>query len=429
MKEPFKLLRECRDECGDAFLLRLLGLGEWVFLCSPALAEEMFKAPEAHLSAADFNLEFLAHLLGADSTIAKDGPEHRARRGLLSGFLNGKKAAGHTALSLGITEEAIDSWPVHREFSLLPHTTNITLRLLIAAITGVHERTKLDRLVMLADHFFETALKSRLMLMPPLQWDLGRYSPWGHILWLRQNLRDALSEEINDRRRQGVDAHRDILSALIATEDSTGQALSNDTIVDEVINLVSAGQETSSRILVWAIRGILSRPDALAGLRGELSEVLGDRPIGEDDLGQLRYLEAVINEGIRYQPLGPFTGARRARKPWTLGGFLMPEGALVAHCHAEISQRDDLFDQPDGFHPKNFFDRTFEPFTWCPFGGGARTCLGRGLALMHLKVVLATVLQRTELKLCQTDVEPVSGGFLLVPEKGLMVELETRYPM
>lgn len=428
MKAPFELLRECRDECGDAFSLKLLGMGEWVFLCSPELAEEMFKAPEAHLSAGEANKEFLAHLLGTDSTIAKDGPEHRARRGMLSGFLNGKKAARHTALSREIAVDHIKRWPLEREFSLLPHTTIITLRLLIAAITGIRDRSKLDHLVELADVFFERALKSRLMMMPSLQWNLGRYSPWGHILWLRQKLRTALEAEIEERRRQKGDEEGDILSALIASEDSSGQPLSNETILDEIINLVSAGQETSSRILVWAVRGILSHPEALAGIRQEVASVLGDRPIEDSDLASFPYLEALINEGIRYQPLGPFTGARRTLKPWILGGFLMPQGSLVAHCHAEISQRGDLFEQPDGFHPENFLDRSFQPYTWCPFGGGARTCLGRGLALMHLKAVLATVFQLTDLELCQEDVQPVSGGFLLVPERGLRVKLKRLHP-
>ena len=428
MKDPFALLQDCRDECGDVFLLRLLGLGEWVFLCSPQTAEEMFKAPEDCLSAGEANLKFLAFLLGTDSTITKDGAEHRARRALLSTFLNGKEAAGHTALSRQITEETIARWPLHEEFPLLPHTTKITLRLLLAVITGIRDREKLDSLVGHADEFFETALKSRLMVMPWLRWSLGKNSPWGRILWLRRRLRDALQEEIEARRQQQPGEPRDILSALVMAEDSRGERLSNETILDEIINLVSAGQETSSRILVWAVRGILSHPEALGEIRRELNEILGDRRIEEGDLPKFRYLDAVINEGIRYQPLGPFSGARLAKKPFVIGGYEMPVGSLVAHCHAEISQREDLFPRPRGFHPENFQDRSFEPYAWCPFGGGARTCLGRGLALTHLKAVLATVFQHTELNLCQAEIKPVAGGgFLQVPDKGLLVELERRF--
>ena len=426
MRQPFELLRDCRRSCGDIFSLRLLGMGEWIFLCSPQLVEEMLKAPDDYLSAGEANHRFLARLLGTDSMIAKDGTEHRARRSLLSPFLNGKDAAGHTALSRDFTAETIDRWPLGREFSLLPHTTAITLRLLMATITGVRDQDRLDRLVRLANTFFEHSLKSPLMMMPKLQWDLGRWSPWGRILRLRQALRDTLEEEIEARRREGPSEAGDILSALVAARDDDGRPRSNQMILDEIVNLISAGQETSSRILVWAVRGILSNPEALRGVREEIESNLGDRPIEAGDLAKFPYLTAIVDEGIRYQPLGPFIGARRTMKPFVLGGFVMPEGSLVAHCQAEISQRDDLFAQPDGFHPENFYNRSFGSYAWCPFGGGARTCLGRGLALMHLKAVLATLFQRAELKLCQSEVKPVAGGFLLVPEHGLLVQLERR---
>ena len=426
MKAPFALLQECRKECGDVFSLRLLGLGDWIFLCSPRLAEEMFKAPEDHLSAGDANRQFLGYLLGMDSAIAKDGPEHRERRSLLSTFLNGQEAASHTALSRQITTECIARWPLGEEFSLLPHTTQITLRLLIAVITGIREPATLDVLVARADEFFETALKSPLMMMPWFRWNLGKHSPWGRILWLRNQFRAALEEEIEARRQQNPEGANNILTALLAARDSQGEPLANATILDEITNLVSAGQETSSRILVWAVRGILAHPEALARIHEELETVLQGRPIDSADLPNLKYLDAVINEGIRYQPLGPFTGARRTKKPFVIGGFEMPVGSLVAHCHAEISQREDLFPMPRGFHPENFHNRSFSPYEWCPFGGGARTCLGRGLALMHLKAVLATIFQQTAIRLCQTDIKPVSGGFLLIPEKGLMIELERR---
>ncbi len=426
VKDPFTLLQDCRQTCGDLFALRLFGMGEWIFLCSPELVEEMLKAPDEYLSAGEANRQFLAHLLGTDSMIAKDGPEHRARRSLLSPYLNGRDAARHTELSRSFTEEMLDSWPADRQFSLLPHTTLVTLRLLLAAITGVRERRRLDVLVDLADTFFEHSLKSRLMMMPQMQWDLGRFSPWGKILWLRRRLRDALEIEIEARRRQDPTDAEDVLTALVMARDLDGNPWSNETILDEIINLVSAGQETSSRILTWAVRGILSSQEALKGVRDELATQLGGRPIEAKDFPNLRFLAAVISEGIRYQPLGPFVGARRTKKPFVLGGYVMPEGSLVAHCQAEISRSQDLFERPHGFHPENFFQKSFGSYDWCPFGGGARLCLGRGLALMHLTTVLATIFQRSELILRQTEVKPVAGGFLLVPEEGLLVELKRR---
>ncbi|MEM7350500.1 MAG: cytochrome P450 [Acidobacteriota bacterium] len=427
LKDPFALLSDCRQECGDIFALKILGMGEWVFLCSPPLVEEMLKAPDDYLSAGEFNHQFLAYLLGSDSMIAKDGTDHRLRRSLLSPFLNGKEATGHTSVSRRITEETIQSWPLREEFSLLPHTTMITLRLLVATITGIRDRQRLDKLVDLASEFFEEALKSRLMLMPQLQWDLGKWSPWGRILWLREQLRQALEVEIEARRRDCESPPQDILSALVMARDSSGEPFANETILDEIVNLVSAGQETSSRILAWAVRGILQNPQALNRIREEILETLGDRPIEPEDLPRLQFLGAVVDEAIRFQPLGPFIGARRTKKPFVIGGFVMPEGSIVAHCQAEISQREDLFQQPNGFHPENFYEQSFGSYDWCPFGGGARTCLGRGLALTHIKAVLATLFQHAELKLCQSDVKPVTGGFLLVPEDGLLVELEARH--
>ncbi|MEM9595084.1 MAG: cytochrome P450 [Acidobacteriota bacterium] len=421
-KDPFSLLSQLRREHGDVFALDLPGLGRWVFLCSPEVAQEMYRAPEKNLSAADFNRRFLAHLLGKESFVVDEGQTHRARRRPLTPHFNRRGALEMTDLLRTAVERHVDLWPDSGEVALVPRFMELSLENLYRVILGIDDQAKLDELVGLTIRFFDLALKSPLMTLPKLQWNLGRFSPWGKILWTRDRLRAVLLEQVQELR---VSADEDTpMGALFNLQKPNGERLSDSAIVDDLLIILNAGQETSSRIIAWTVAGILAKPEVRQRMLEELDAVLGDRPIGQGDIHSLPYMDAVIQEGIRYQPFAPFIGGRIVREPWRVGGHTVPGGSIVVHAHAEVCKREDLFMNPDEFDPdKNFFHRKLDRGQWTPFGGGHHLCLARGLALVQLKVVLATIFQRLDLELTQDRIAAVPSGFLFVPEKGLPVKV------
>lgn len=426
LRDPFTLIRKSQAELGDVFALRLLGLGTWVFLCSPELVREMFKAPTDVLVAGELNTRTLGFMLGRDATFTLDGDAHRERHRIVHPLLNGRRVHRYLDTMLDVTDQAITRWPRDRPFAFLAEAHRISLEVLVRSMFHQEFGHRPEKIVEIFDEFATRGLRSPLIAMPFLQIDLGRFSPWGRIQRMRKAVRQALMAEVLHRlpqRGQDLEAEADIVHALINAEQRDGQSLSEEALVDEIINLLFAGHETTGSILTWTLECLLAHPDVLARVLEELRTVVGDERITPEHLSQLEYLNAVVQEGIRYRPIAPMAGIRLVKEPYRIGEHLLPQGAVVTQCFPAMACRPDLFDHPDRFDPQHFFQRKFKPFEWNPFGGGTRMCIGRGLAEVELRIVLARVLQSVELGMAQKDVSPVRNGHFFVPSQGLQVRV------
>lgn len=426
-RDPFALLSEARARCGDVFQLDVAGLGRWIMLCSPEAAEAMFRAPAEELSAGQANHRFLGFLLGDDAHTNVDGEPQRRRRRLSQGHFLERRALGHTAMIRRVTAARVASWPIGEPVRLLDEAKELSVEVLVRAVFGTLEEAPRRELCRRIRGFFTRGPGSPAIALPFLRRDVGPWSPWGRVRRDREAMRAAMREVIAARRREPAD---DVVSALVAAEmdpsTPAGPPLGDEAICDELTNILFAGTETTARILAWAAYGVLAHEEVGRRLTTELATVVGERPIAAEDLGELAYLTAVIHEAIRRWPLGPFTGARVVRRPCTLFGFRLEPGALVAHCHAEICRRTDLFERPDAFHPDHFLGERLTTRQWRPFGGGNRMCLGMALALVELRTALATLFQAVELELLAAEIRPRRGSFLFEPEKGLPVRVVRR---
>jgi cytochrome P450 len=143
-------------------------------------------------------------------------------------------------------------------------------------------------------------------------------------------------------------------------------------------------------------------------------------------LPRLSYLEAVINESVRYRMPSPMAGVRRVKKSALLRGYELPEGALVSMCLAGLGLRKDLFPEPYQFRPERFLERKYSVFEWNLFGFGSRQCVSKRPGQIILKVMLASIFTRTQLRLVDTDRRRVRSGMFFVPKNGLRVVLEAR---
>lgn len=436
LRDPFALIADATAEHGDLFTVRLLGLGTWVFAGAPALLKELFKAPPGTLAAGEVNRRQLGFMLGTDATFSLGGDAHRQRQKIVQPLLNGRRTHCHIASIRAITERRLAAWPTATPFAFLEHGHRISLDVLMGALFHGTEAARLQALTDRFDTFARRGLRSPLMILPFLQRDLGPWSPWGRILRLRRAVVEAFGAEIAARleacsARSDGDGEpdgeeTDVLLAMIRATQRDGRRLDHGQLLDESINLAFAGHETTGTILTWTLAAVLSRPEVLAQLRAELDDTLGGAPIMADHLDRLPYLDAVINEAIRFHPIAPMAGVRLVKAPFEIGGYRLPPGTIVTQCFPAMCRRRDLFAHPERFDPGHFYQRKLLPFEWHPFGGGTRMCIGRGLAELELKVVLVTLLQRAELRLAQESLRPVRQGFFFSPEKGLQVVLERR---
>lgn len=426
VRNPLPLLDECAARFGDAFTLRLLGTGPWVFLCSPPLVKAMFTAPADVVHAGEANASVFGAIAGNASVFTMDESPHLDRRRLLLPQFHGDRMQVYLEQIRAIAAAAVDGWKPGVWFAMHHATQQMTLQAIIRAVFGIdvergdaEDRELVDALTDLANR----AVGSSLLLAPGLQIDLGPWSPWGRVVRIIERADRAILREIARRRTTAGTAERhDILSLLLQVRYDDGAPLTDRQIRDELTVMLMAGHETTGTALAWAFERILSLREVEERLRAELTTVVGEEPLTAAHLARLEYLDAVIKESMRIRPIMPAGGARTLLKPLAIGEYFVPAGWTLINGMYLLHRRPDLYPDPETFMPERFLGKhVVDPYAWTPFGGGVRRCLGMAFALFEMKVVIATVLQRVRLRIERPDAPVARRGFFLAPARGLRV--------
>lgn len=423
MKDPFALIEECRRELSPMFTLHLLGLGRRVFICEPELMKEAFKAPPDQLISGEVNAKMLGALLGRDATFSLDGEIHAARRKRMLPFFNGAAILDQTEAIARMAAVEVDAWPEHGVVKFLPWAQKVSLKVVVDICFGQGDEQERREIVEVYHHFVSHGLSSILLMIPPLQWDLGRFSPWGRILRMRDEVFAAVDRAL-DRRYAEPERFGELEMAanLCLTPDEGGKLLSRRSVRDEIMNDIFAGHETTGTTLAWCLERALAHPVILARVRDEIDQVTGGQLVQAQHFKQLPYLRAFLEECIRVKPISPVAGIRVVKHPYTIGGYHLEPGTVVAHSNAVFGMRPEVFENPERFDPERFLGKGQPAYSWNPFGGGRRMCLGKGLAEVELAVLMATVLGRREVVLAQKKVESRRAGIFFIPSEGLQVE-------
>jgi cytochrome P450 len=224
---------------------------------------------------------------------------------------------------------------------------------------------------------------------------------------------ELIYEEIRVRRGASDLAERDdVLSLLLQARHDDGTEMSDKELRDELMTLLVAGHETSATALAWTLEALTRHPAALERLRDEV------------DAGDDNYLDAVIKETLRIRPVVPGV-VRKLTAPLEIGGYEFPAGIRLAPNIYLTHRRADVYPEPARFHPERFLHRPPDTYSWLPFGGGIRRCLGASFALYELKVVIPTIIRNVTLRAVGDQPEPIRRrAITFVPARDAMVRIE-----
>jgi cytochrome P450 len=362
----------------------------------------------------------LRPILGPNSVLTLIGPRHMRERKLLLPPFHGEAVQRYVSMIAEVAEREIDRWQPGVPFALAPRMQAVTLDVIMAGIFGVDATAAPDSLEF---ELRETLRRFLRMSTRPL-WalvelqNMGRQEPRGLLrLVLRQTDR-LLYQVIRERRAAGGSDRSDVLSLLLQARDEDGQPMSDGELRDELVTLVLAGHETTANQLAWTFERLVRFPDAYDRLR----ETVRSGPRADAEA----YVEATIYEGMRVRPVIPMI-VRLVQRPWRLGSYVVPVGTPVAMSIVGIHHRVDLYPDPFAFSPERFVGRKPGTYTWIPFGGGIRRCLGGALAMAEQQVVLEAIARRTDLAVVDPAPEaarqrnvtmiPQHGGRVLVSSK------------
>ncbi len=425
---PFETLDACVQRYGDIFTLRLVTFGTMVCVSRPASIKQVFTGDHETMRVGEANAG-LRPLIGEHSILLLDGAPHfRHRRLAAPFFFHGEGPAAQAAAMCEVAARTIAAWPDDRSLAMHEEMRTLTLDLVLRVLFGIEGEELAALRKALARVFNRGASPfDALLLVPALQRDLGPVTPWAS---LTRDLAavDALLHAQIRRAESAPREGRGVLAALLASAAEEGAPLGLAEARDTLMTLIIAGHETTSTTLCWALESILTSPAVAARLDEELRAVVGGGPLLPAHLPALEYLDATIKETLRLHPVVPILGmGRKLTVPFTIQGFTLPAGVkLVPTIHA-THQRPDLYPDPKRFKPERFLGIKPDPYTFLPFGGGVRRCLGMGFALQELQIVLATLLLDRRLLLARsTPAHAHLGGVTIAPRGGTWVRAMSR---
>jgi len=409
-----RFLEACRRRYGDAVTFGTLFDPRFVMVFDPELVKAVFRGSDAQLHAGEANA-LLGPILGERSVLLLDGAEHLRQRKLMLPAFHGRQLQAHAETMLAYTDAEIDGWPVCEEFTLLHRMQSLTLRIILRAVFGYEPGDEEAQLRGRLRAMVEPLARPRGMLMiSALTRGRGDRRAASEFQARKQAVDEILFAEIGRRRAADDLAQRDdVFSALLLARDEDGKALSDQEIRDELLTLLLAGHETTATGLAWTLDLLLHDARVLAAARE----------------GDPAYLDAVSKEALRIRPVIPGVGRVVRGEPFALGRFEVPVGVEINPSIRTIHRRGALYPEPGRFAPERFLGADApDTYTWVPFGGGTRRCLGASFAMLEMRIVLGQVLQRTDL--VAVDSEPAKAQFraiTLSPKGGVPVR-QTRAP-
>ena len=393
-RDPLGFYPRMRARHGDLFRLSFPDFPDLVCVAGPELVKQLFTGDPGVLHAGEANATILEPAVGPASVLVLDDEAHLRERKLLLPAFHGRTLERHRTTIREAVARDLETWPVGRPFALHPHMQSITLEVILRAVFGLRDPARFAAAARVVGAFGERS--DALMLPRILRRDLGRRSPWRRFLAAREAIDALVREELELRRTEAAGTERDdVLALLLRAHHEDGTALGAAALRDELVTVVGAGHETTATALTWALERLLRHPAALARLRASLAAGEGD------------YLDAVIKETLRVRPVLADVG-RRLTAPLPLGGHVLPAGTLVLVAITAMHAREDLYPDAGAFRPERFLDGgdAGGTYTWIPFGGGVRRCLGAAFAQEEMRIVLREIVLRAPLRAADPRDEP-----------------------
>ena len=417
---PLEFMERRSKLYGDFYQVTFKKSPPTIMTCNPQAIEDIFTASPDKFDVGRGN-KMLSFLVGDNSLLLLDGKPHKRRRKLLMPPFHGESLQRCSQQIVEITNKVSDSLKVNKPFKVRHLTQEITMRVILSVVFGIDSGERCDRLRELLTKLLDTfnnPLNTSLIFFPWLQKDLGKYSPWGRFLRVKEEIRALIYAEIADRRREiassATNQYYDIFSLLLMAKDENGEGMSDEELHDELITLLFAGHETTATALSWLFYWIHHLPEVDRQVHQELDSL--DENFDYQAIDNLTYLNATILETLRIYPVAAGTFARVLKQPMSIKGNEFDADTWFMISIYNLHHQEELYPNHKQFIPERFLTKSYSNYEYLPFGGGNRRCIGSALALLEMKLVTATLLSRFEFALTsKRPMLPVRRGLTLAP--------------
>jgi cytochrome P450 len=386
------------EEHGDVFISRAL-VRDLMFVRDPAVVYAINVTHWADFYKPEYVKSMWKPFLG-NGLVPNDGESWKRQHKLILPGFHKKRVDAYASTMVAFTERMLDRWKEGERRDMRLELNALALEVVADTLFDIDigkgdSETIRDALADISEILVTDADK----MIPRPDW-------WPTAENRRKKRAIAKIEEIirrvHEERLTGQKDHGDLFSHMVFVEDEQGR-MSDKQLRDEAMTLIFAGHETTAHALTWTWYLLAKNPDKVAKMREELDRVLQGRRAEVDDLPNLPYLEMVVKESLRLLP-SVWAYAREAQRDLVIEGYEIKKGQTITISHIAMGRNPEYYDKPIEFRPERWTreaERALPRGAYTPFAGGPRVCLGKQFAMMEMRMILATLLQRLEPNLAE----------------------------
>ncbi len=365
-----------------------------------------------------FAKQTMTPILGPGSLLVMEGDAHRSERKMLSPVFSGERMKAYGPMIRDVALQRMQPHLRSERFEMLNVATEISLEVIVRAIFGGDDPETVQSMFTASRKLVRRS-SPFIFFSKKMQFRLGGISPWDRYVAARQELFNALDQQVERADRPGTE-RTDILYLFRQVVRNDGSKIPLEHLRQSLVTLLFAGHETSALALSWAFYHLHRYPTILAKLKASLH--------AEDDLAEAysrnSYLKAVVLESLRMNPIITET-LRLPAQGMTLGDYEIPAGTAIALAAVLAHYNPRTYPDPDEFRPDRFLEGSFSPFEFFPFGGGHRRCIGAAFALNEMQIVLGTLLRNYDFDLLERrPVYPRRRNVTMGPSTGIAMRIK-----
>jgi cytochrome P450 len=398
-----------------------------ILLADPALIHEALVRNADALNKGEDVRRALGPALG-QGLLTADGAHWRWQRQSVAPAFRHEKLMGLLPAMIAAAEKTRDRWLASGSSIGIGHemmrtTFDIIVETMMSGPAGI-DVARVERGI--TDYLKPTGWVFALSILDAPEWlpNPGRSRARAAATYLRS----AIARMIAERRRK-PDGREDLVALLLAASDpESGRTMTDEDIADNLLTFVTAGHETTALGLAWTFLLLARHPEHEARVLAEIDEVARGEPVRPEHIARLAYTRQVFSEAMRLYPPAPII-TRTATRAFPLGGFMVPQGAVLivpihaVHHHATLWESPERFD-PERFAPEQAKDR--HRYAYMPFGAGPRICIGSAFATMEAIAIMAVLLQAVRLRRQLDDMPAPMMKVTLRPKKEAEMLVERR---
>jgi cytochrome P450 len=423
ISDPLRLLSGLARRYGDVVHFRL-GFHSVFLINHPDYVREVLLTQQKNFKKGRA-LERAKLLLG-EGLLTSEGETHLRQRRLAQPAFTKQKIPTYASKIIEKAKATSQRWEDGQTIDMRREMMQLTLQISVDTFFGPDLKMNTDEI---GEAMEVSSALFRTIFLPlsDLWLKLPVFPFVKKFMEARQHLDTVILDWIKIRRAENID-RGDLFSTLLLATDTEGDGggMTNEQLRDELLTLLLASHETTANALSWSWYLLAKNPDCAALLHAEAVQIFGNREPTFEDVGNLTYARKVFSESLRLYPPAWGTG-RRAMTDTKLGGYVIPEGALVLASQYVLQRDSRFFDNPNAFDPERWTPEQISRrprFSYFPFGAGVRQCIGESFAWMEGTLVLAILAREWRPELLGNEEIGTQAQITLRPKHGIKMGLK-----